>query len=65
MEQQDVMTRLGSSAEGSRVRVLMQCASLHSDMEAFKVRTICVMGGASVLGVSGATENYTKESINN
>ena len=36
IEQQDVMTRLGTSEEAARVRAQMQSASLISDMEAFK-----------------------------
>lgn len=36
MEQQDVMTRLGTSEEAAKVRAQMQSASLISDMEAFK-----------------------------
>lgn len=36
-EQAEILTQLGTSAEGARVRAQMQCASLLSDMEAFKV----------------------------
>lgn len=39
MEQQEVLTQLGTSKEGSRMRVQMQCASLLSDMESFKVKS--------------------------
>jgi len=35
-EQAEILTQLGTSAEGARVRAQMQCASLLSDMEAFK-----------------------------
>ena len=37
-EQAEILTQLGTSVEGARVRAQMQCASLLSDMEAFKVR---------------------------
>ena len=36
-EQAEILTQLGTSEEGARVRAQMQCASLLSDMEAFKV----------------------------
>jgi len=36
-EQAQILTQLGTSEEGARVRAQMQCASLLSDMEAFKV----------------------------
>ena len=36
-EQAEVLFQLGTSREGARVRAQMQCASLLSDMEAFKV----------------------------
>ena len=39
MEQQEILTQLGTSKEGSRMRVQMQCASLLSDMESFKVKS--------------------------
>ncbi|KAL9957793.1 hypothetical protein ACROYT_G034737 [Oculina patagonica] len=35
-EQAEILTQLGTSEEGARVRAQMQCASLLSDMEAFK-----------------------------
>lgn len=35
-EQAEILTQLGTSVEGARVRAQMQCASLLSDMEAFK-----------------------------
>lgn len=46
-EQAEILTQLGTSVEGARVRAQMQCASLLSDMEAFKVRncgspTVCL-----------------------
>jgi hypothetical protein len=34
----DVLTQLGTSEEGARIRAQMQSASLLSDMEAFKVK---------------------------
>ena len=37
-EQAEILTQLGTSEEGARVRAQMQCASLLSDMEAFKVK---------------------------
>lgn len=37
-EQAEILTQLGTSVEGARVRAQMQSASLLSDMEAFKVR---------------------------
>ena len=39
-EQAEILTQLGTSAEGARVRAQMQCASLLSDMEAFKVSAV-------------------------
>eukprot|EP00111_Clytia_hemisphaerica_P009870 TCONS_00028921-protein len=36
LEQQDILTQLGTSEEGTRMRIQMQCASLLSDMESFK-----------------------------
>jgi len=36
LEQQDILTRLGTSEEAARIRAQMQSASLLSDMEAFK-----------------------------
>ena len=36
-EHAEVLTQLGTTEEGSRVRAQMQCASLLSDMESFKV----------------------------
>ena len=37
-EQQDVLSRLGTSQEAAHVRAKMQSLSLLSDMQAFKVR---------------------------
>ena len=37
-EQAEILTQLGTSVEGARVRAQMQSASLLYDMEAFKVR---------------------------
>lgn len=37
-EQAEILTQLGTSEEGARVRAQMQSASLLSDMEAFKVK---------------------------
>ena len=39
-EQAEILTQLGTSEEGARVRAQMQCASLLSDMESFKVKAI-------------------------
>lgn len=36
-EQAEILTKLGTSEEGIRIRARMQSASLLSDMEAFKV----------------------------
>ena len=33
----DILTRLGTTEEGARIRAQMQSASLMSDMQAFKV----------------------------
>lgn len=52
-EQAEILTQLGTSVEGARVRAQMQCASLLSDMEAFKVRNCgCVRGKVQVRGIS-------------
>ena len=46
-EQAEILTQLGTSEEGARVRAQMQCASLLSDMEAFKVNVIGPVAGFS------------------
>ena len=40
LEQQQILTQLGTSEEAAQVRARMQSASLLSDMEAFKVSDI-------------------------
>ena len=37
-EHAEILTQLGTSEEGARVRAQMQSASLYSDIQAFKVR---------------------------
>lgn len=42
-EQSEVLSKLGTSAEGAQLRARMQSACLLSDMESFKVRRcLCV-----------------------
>lgn len=40
LEQEDILTQLGTSEEAAKVRAKMQSASLVSDMASFKVFTI-------------------------
>ena len=44
-EHADILTQLGTSEEGARIRAQMQSASLMSDMEAFKVASAVRWGG--------------------
>ena len=43
-EHAEMLTQLGSDAEGSQLRARILSASLFSDMEAFKVNTLCMPG---------------------
>lgn len=67
-EQAEILTQLGTSVEGARVRAQMQCASLLSDMEAFKVRncgspTVCYRREAFRLTVVKPEPKSTQQPI--
>ncbi|PFX20709.1 Rab3 GTPase-activating protein catalytic subunit [Stylophora pistillata] len=60
-EQAEILTQLGTSEEGARVRAQMQCASLLSDMEAFKNLRKCLEN--TVSSEDSSEEGWDTEDI--